>query len=42
MSCYFYLILLPLGPDCGECDVIAVYFMYCSVNGSVCLVCLRV
>ena len=25
--------------SCGECDVISVYFMCCSVNGSVCLVC---
>ena len=24
---------------CGECDVISLYFMCCSVNGSVCLVC---
>ena len=25
--------------SCGECDAISLYFMYCSVNGSVCLVC---
>ena len=25
--------------SCGECNVISLYFMYCSVNGSVCLVC---
>ena len=25
--------------SCGECDVISLYFMCCSVNGSVCLVC---
>ena len=40
MSCYFYFVLLPLGPElyCSECDVISLYFMCCSVNGSVCLV----
>ena len=25
--------------SCGECDVISLYFMCCSVNGSVYLVC---
>ena len=35
----YFLVLLPLGPDCGECDVISLYFMCCSVNGAVCLVC---
>ena len=35
MSCYFYLDL-----SCGDCNVISLYFMCCSVNGSVCLVCL--
>ena len=25
--------------NCGECDVISLYLMCCSVNGSVCLVC---
>ena len=29
--------LLDLG--CGECIVISLYFLCCSVNGSVCLVC---
>ena len=24
---------------CGECNVISLYFMCCSVNGSVCVVC---
>ena len=24
---------------CGECNGISLYFMCCSVNGSVCLVC---
>ena len=35
MSCYFYILLLPVGP---ECSVISLYFMCFSVNGSVCLV----
>ena len=39
MSCYFYFVLLPLDLSCVECDVISLYFMYYSVNGSVCLVC---
>ena len=38
MSCNFYFVLLPLGLGCGECNVISLYFMSCSVNGSVCLV----
>ena len=25
--------------SCGECDIISLYCMCCSVNGSVCLVC---
>ena len=25
--------------SCGECNVIPLDFLYCSVNGSVCLVC---
>ena len=32
------LFYLPLG-CCGECDVISLYFMCCSVDGFVCLVC---
>ena len=28
--------------SCCECDVISLYFMCCSVNGSVCLACLTV
>ena len=35
MRCYFYFVLLPL----GECNVISLYFLCCTVNGSVCLVC---
>ena len=31
MSCYFYLVLLPLGPSCSECDVILVS---CIVSGA--------
>ena len=37
------LVFLPfyclLDLSCGECDVISLYFMCCSANGSVCLVC---
>ena len=32
-------LLFPLDLSCGECKVIPLYFLYCSVNGSVCLVC---
>ena len=39
VSCYFYLLYCCLDLSCGECDVISLYFMCCSVNGSVCLVC---
>ena len=39
MSCYFYCLL---DLSCGECDVISLYFMCCSVNVSVCLVYLTV
>ena len=44
MSCYFYFTLLYclLDLSCCECDVISLYFMCFSVNGSVCLVCLTV
>ena len=27
-----------LDQRCGECDVMSLYFMCCSVNGSICLV----
>ena len=33
------LFYCPLGLSCGECNVISLYFMCCSVNGFVCLVC---
>ena len=39
MSCYFYFVYCLLERSCGDCDVISLYFMCCSVNGSVCLVC---
>ena len=39
MSCYFSLFYCLLDLSCGECDVISLYYLYCSVNGSVCLVC---
>ena len=39
MSCYFYFVLFPLGHECGECDVIYLYVMCCSVDASVRLVC---
>ena len=40
MSCYFTLFYCLLDLSCGECDVISLYFMCCSViNDSVCLVC---
>ena len=35
LLCFFCLLDL----SCGECDVISLYFMCCSVTGSVCLVC---
>ena len=39
VSCYFNLFYCLLDLSCGECDVIYFYFMCCSVNVSVCLVC---
>ena len=36
MSCYFTLLYCFLDLSCGECGVISLYFMCCSVNGSVC------
>ena len=35
----FSLFYCLLDLSCGECDVISLYFMCCSVNVSVCLVC---
>ena len=39
MFVIFTLFYCHLDLICGECDVISLYFMCCSVNGSVCLVC---
>ena len=39
MSCYFIIVLLPLGPRSGECNVVSLYVLCCPVNGSVCVVC---
>ena len=36
---FFTLFYCLLDLSCCECDVISLYFMCCSVNGSVCLVC---
>ena len=38
----FTLFYCLLDLNCSECDVISLYFMCCSVNGSVCVVCLTV
>ena len=35
VSCYLFYCLLDL--SCGECNVISLYFLCCSVNGPVCL-----
>ena len=35
----FTLFYCPLDLSCGECDVISLYFMCCSVNVPACLVC---
>ena len=37
MSCYFCFVLLPLGPE--KCDVVSLYVLCNSINGSVCFVC---
>ena len=39
MSCYFYFVVLSLGPEFGECYGISLYFVRCCVGVSVCLVC---
>ena len=36
-----FLLYCLLDLSCRECYVISLYFMCCSVNGSVCLVCCR-
>ena len=40
VSCYFYFVYCLLDLSCGEFYVKSLYFMCCSVNGSVGLVCL--
>ena len=37
MSCYCSFVLLDL--SCCECDVMSLYLLRCSVNGSVRMVC---
>ena len=39
VSCYFYFVLLPLGPELWWVWCFILVFLCCSVNGSVCLVC---
>ena len=38
MICYFYFVYCLLHLSCSECNVLSLYFLRCSVNGSVCLV----
>ena len=38
MSCYFYFYCI-LDLSCSKCDAMSLYFLCCSVNVSVCLVC---
>ena len=35
VSCYFCSVLLPLDLRSGECDVVSLYVLCCSVNGFV-------
>ena len=39
MSCCFCFVVLPLGPEKGECNVISLDVLCCPVNGLVCCVC---
>ena len=40
MTCYFFtLFYCLLDLSCGECYVISLYFVRCSVGVSICLVC---
>ena len=42
MSCYFTFFYCLLDLSCGECNVLILYFLCCSVNGSVlCVPCLN-
>ena len=38
-SLFFTLLYCLLDLGCGECTVISLYFMCCSVNGSICIAC---
>ena len=31
-----------LNLSCGECNVVSLYFLYCSINRSICVACLTV
>ena len=44
MRCYFCFVLLLLGSRSGECDVVSLCVLCCSVNGSafLCVACLTV
>ena len=42
VSCYFCLVYCLLNLKNGECDVVSLYVLRCSVNGSVCFGCLTV
>ena len=39
VNCYFYFFYCFLDLRSGECDVVSLYVLCCSVNGSVCHVC---
>ena len=39
VSYYFYFVYRLLDLSCGECDVTSLYFVCCSVNGAVRVVC---
>ena len=39
MSSYFTWLYCFFDMSCCECNAISLYFMCCSVNGSVCLLC---
>ena len=37
---FFVLFYCLLDLSCSECNIISLYFLCCSINGSVCIVCL--
>ena len=39
MSFIYLIVLLPLGYEKCECNVVSLYVLCCPVNGSVCFVC---